>query len=688
MDEKLNQADSALSQARPLLKKCRVFDEGNRLILENLNGSEALILPKSYYPIILLFNGKRTVSQIISTLYSKYERVSFNSVMAAIDLLNNSGFLMPLDFKLGKAMVGKTPHDQGRSILMASIIELDLVKRIKFGKGPASAFYLFMLLMVVAAGYFLLQTGFSFDYHGFLRVEEGYVWSFPLFFALTCCLMSGKALLKSIMLIIGTGKLYHFGVRICLLGPALKVADHSIYSRRKKTLLVIYGMGSSFIYLFMTVGWIFFNPKFEYNNDLILISILLTFIELDPYRKSELTRIFNFFYADGQAKGLLPYLKNCSLFSLLKKEKVKDENRYLIYASLSMAWAVTFILFALNLIIANLPNLLLEIKMADPLNKVAAGAVLFFLVFIFLYLAIDLLHTFSQNIFAPFFGPLIQKVKKSKVKAQRKIDTEVILATLKNNLFFKEVSEEALSQLIKRSFLKKYKKNSSLIIQGEKSREVYLVLEGAVSVQQKSPTGEVKNLATLNKGAVIGEMAIITNEKRGASVITTKETSVLEIPGKSFKLLLKDTQFKNDFALIKRQVEFSHFVSSAGLFKDFPVEVLGMFVRIGKMIEVSTGTELVKEGESDKTFYLIIRGEFEVIIQKEVVAKLRQGEFFGEMALISNKPRSATVRSLMDCELLQIQSKDFWDILSQNLNLAMYLESVSRGRQNQEAVSS
>jgi CRP-like cAMP-binding protein len=98
-----------------------------------------------------------------------------------------------------------------------------------------------------------------------------------------------------------------------------------------------------------------------------------------------------------------------------------------------------------------------------------------------------------------------------------------------------------------------------------------------------------------------------------------------------------------------------------------------LFQRFGK--EFPKGTELFREGETGKEMYVIQSGK--VAISKrvrdveKVLAVLGPGEFFGEMAIISNKPRNASAAVQDDARLLVIDSKTFEAMIRGNAEIAV-----------------
>ena len=83
--------------------------------------------------------------------------------------------------------------------------------------------------------------------------------------------------------------------------------------------------------------------------------------------------------------------------------------------------------------------------------------------------------------------------------------------------------------------------------------------------------------------------------------------------------------------------------------------------------EIAKGTVIFKEGSDGQEMFLITRGEVEISItrndSKLVLAELGESSFFGEMALITDKPRTATVMALIDSEAYVLSKSEFQGLL-------------------------
>lgn len=102
-------------------------------------------------------------------------------------------------------------------------------------------------------------------------------------------------------------------------------------------------------------------------------------------------------------------------------------------------------------------------------------------------------------------------------------------------------------------------------------------------------------------------------------------------------------------------------------------------------------TVLCREDAVERTFYMILEGEFEVTKlinnnEKRLLKTLNAGDFFGEMALIHNAPRAATVKSLTNTVVLELSKEGFDRVLkhSPSVAMAMVAEISNRLRQNDQ----
>jgi len=115
------------------------------------------------------------------------------------------------------------------------------------------------------------------------------------------------------------------------------------------------------------------------------------------------------------------------------------------------------------------------------------------------------------------------------------------------------------------------------------------------------------------------------------------------------------------------------------LFESLEYQDLMRLVNVSKVYEAKFGECVVREGESGDNFYIILSGEVEVSSQGMLIAKLSRGGHFGEMALIDDMARSATVTVTKDADLLCISRGDFSHLLKREPKVAsVVLLNISR----------
>ena len=114
------------------------------------------------------------------------------------------------------------------------------------------------------------------------------------------------------------------------------------------------------------------------------------------------------------------------------------------------------------------------------------------------------------------------------------------------------------------------------------------------------------------------------------------------------------------------------------LFASLPEDQLRMLTTTVSRRSVTRGTNVVAAGDLTDSLYIIISGRLKVMMSdadgKEVIlAILGPGEFFGEMGLLDDSPRSASVLAIEPCELLAIAKRDFKSCLAGNFDMTMAL---------------
>jgi len=103
-------------------------------------------------------------------------------------------------------------------------------------------------------------------------------------------------------------------------------------------------------------------------------------------------------------------------------------------------------------------------------------------------------------------------------------------------------------------------------------------------------------------------------------------------------------------------------------------------------VHYEAGEEVFHQGDIGDALYIIIKGQVEVVIEENgserIVCQMGPGEFFGELALLQHRPRTASVRCTQPTTLLALPKADFQALAMSLPQLRSDMESVAATRQH------
>jgi signal transduction histidine kinase len=125
--------------------------------------------------------------------------------------------------------------------------------------------------------------------------------------------------------------------------------------------------------------------------------------------------------------------------------------------------------------------------------------------------------------------------------------------------------------------------------------------------------------------------------------------------------------------------ELLHFLSKIDLFHFFSSEELTAFLEKATEVRVAKGVVLFHEGEPGQDMYLVLQGMVKVFRGNRVIDVIKPGDYFGEMAIIENQPRSAGVAALEESLLLRVPLAVFHEYFSrQPKSLVAMMRTLSQ----------
>ncbi len=257
------------------------------------------------------------------------------------------------------------------------------------------------------------------------------------------------------------------------------------------------------------------------------------------------------------------------------------------------------------------------------------------------------------------------------------VDKQTLLTSLP---LFYECQQEELECLINLFKIKRSDPGEIVIRQGERGDTFYIIVTGQALVLRRDIADIEHELVVLSSGDYFGQVALIEDQPRNATVQAMTEVELLVLHKDDFDRGVKE-YFKLQQEIINNE-EFFEFLAQIPLFLEFPKTQIDLVAHRMYVIPCHAGDFIIRQGEIGDAFYIIKQGKFAVEVQDQtgaptVLSYLGPGEYFGEIALLLDIPRTASVKALTDGELFTLKKKDFNKILGNSLytqkNLSMAL---------------
>ncbi len=222
---------------------------------------------------------------------------------------------------------------------------------------------------------------------------------------------------------------------------------------------------------------------------------------------------------------------------------------------------------------------------------------------------------------------------------------------------FEALDDDALSELAGRVRLRTFARGQPVVRQGERAESFYLVRRGTLLVVEQDPESSAERvLRSLGRGETFGELALLEGAPRSATVRAAEESDAFEVDKGTFDRLLADMVDVPEFApTLQAVAELRELPCFAHLEPDELSEVLAH----GGWVSVAPGQDIVTQGEPADGFYGIRSGQVEVLEDGAVVRTMGPGSFFGEIALLRDVPRTATVRALTPVRAYRLDRDGF-----------------------------
>jgi len=221
---------------------------------------------------------------------------------------------------------------------------------------------------------------------------------------------------------------------------------------------------------------------------------------------------------------------------------------------------------------------------------------------------------------------------------------------------FSHLPAATFMTLSKHMEMRRVDEGESIISVKANHRALFIILSGEVRVDRPTPEG-TKFLATMTRGAFFGEFELLTGQSPKVDVVAETAVALLVIPHSLIAAIAeKDPTIWQVLWNFYHERLLNNLLATSSIFGSLTGSERIRLANEFNRVEVPSGKRIIRQGQPSEGLYLIARGEVEVRHDHDdrvnIVATLREGDFFGTVSSVTRSPVMATVNATQETTLL------------------------------------
>lgn len=642
-----------LMHFKPKLRPGRMTPHGAKFTFKIEDPLQEITLPMIMADFVLLCSGQYRMNEIVEKIYRKQGAVPFRAILETLYTLHSRGFLENSSELDEQAWLQKQQLVKRRVYF-----DLRFPVRLMGPRPTPVLFYLFSLGILVA-GLFQIIAEWQ---QPFTITRAPQLIECLKFFVLNSCLLTAKHLIRGFQVLNLKGWAGDLSIRFAPWGVYFRVADNVGDYTQEQPFLFLFFLAQILSPFAVLMGAAAVSDT--YTSSLFFLATLSTFWELNPFRKTD-------FYNLLSAIFLPEHLDSLTFIGT----GINPRKQRFIFAcaAFGLLWLGAS-LRLLETIAANASaSHTLSLSQGSTSEKIAAGiglafwfGSLFFIVHAFVETA-SAVMTEQTRVWRSRFMRRFQNAPEAYTNTQ-------ILEKLRHLPLFTHLNDEGLDKLIGSSSLVWIDPGVNVIVAGEQSTDLFVLFEGRVAIERGNKSSPILPVT------IFGESALLATGTRMANVVSKEKSLCLRVPIASIRKVARESHVLGEIDSFMTAIMVDQFFASSPLFRKLPREGIDFLSSRGVLEYVTPQQLIFRQGDPGDYFYMVIRGSVQVIFDGQPVKVITQGGFFGEISLIANIPRTATIEANEPAVLFKISADAFWEVMLQHFEMAIFIETVGEQR--------
>jgi ABC-type lipoprotein export system ATPase subunit/CRP-like cAMP-binding protein len=277
----------------------------------------------------------------------------------------------------------------------------------------------------------------------------------------------------------------------------------------------------------------------------------------------------------------------------------------------------------------------------------------------------DLVSTGKTILMVTHDSDLARRVDRTILISDGEIVNEYLVRALST------LTQDQLVEISRRVKPQIFQPNSNIVRQGEAGDKFYVLLNGRADVYISQAGGSEVLVNQLKRGQYFGEMALLGGGVRTATVRASGDgpVSAMALDEKAFNSLINDSRTLRE--------ELTGIIDKRNIYNQLQVvsslnqKMLASILKDIAPVTYEAGHEIIKQGDVGSSFFLLVDGRVDILVRDErgrdvLINHLSKGSYFGEMALMGDPRRQATVRVSKErsAKVIELNMQEFEQLAS------------------------